>query len=94
MEIEEADGHDDMELLSLILETREALEDAETQESVDSIREQNNVERISTVSRLHNYLDQQAWAQAKLEAIRLRYLNNVEQVCKEWMPGKEIVLQH
>lgn len=94
MEIEEADGHDDMELLALILETREALEEAETQESVDSIRAQNQQERGRTVERLQQLLDGEQWQEAKLEAIKLRYLENVEQVCREWMPGKEIVLQH
>lgn len=83
-----------MELLSLILETREALEEAETQESVDSIREQNKKERVACKERLCELLNGQQWAEAKLEAIKLRYLENVEQVCREWMPGKEIVLQH
>lgn len=32
--------------------------------------------------------------EAKNLLIRLRYMNNVEGVCREWQPGKEIVLQH
>lgn len=26
--------------------------------------------------------------------IELRYLDNIEQVCREWQPGKRIDLQH
>lgn len=26
--------------------------------------------------------------------IELRYLDNIEQVCREWQPGKRVELQH
>lgn len=26
--------------------------------------------------------------------IELRYLDNIEQVCREWQPGKRVDLQH
>lgn len=94
MEISEDDGHDDMELLSLIMETRESLEEAVTQEHVDQIRHSNNQLRSDTVQSLDSAFNNQQWHQAKLLAIKLRYLNNVENVCREWMPGQEIVLQH
>lgn len=32
--------------------------------------------------------------QAKNLLIRLKYLENVEGVCKEWSPGKRVELQH
>ena len=32
--------------------------------------------------------------EAKNLLIRLRYQDNVDNVCKEWSPGKNIVMQH
>jgi molecular chaperone HscB len=31
---------------------------------------------------------------AKALLIRLRYQQGVEDICREWQPGKDIVLQH
>lgn len=31
---------------------------------------------------------------AKELTIKLRYLDNVEQVCREWQPGRRVELQH
>lgn len=32
--------------------------------------------------------------EAKRLSIKLRYLQNIEDVCREWAPGKEILLHH
>lgn len=33
-------------------------------------------------------------AEAKELTIKLRYLDNVEQVCREWQPGRRVELHH
>lgn len=50
----------------------------------------------ATLARLESLLssDEIDPVEAKNLLIRLRYMNNVEGVCREWQPGKEIVLQH
>lgn len=32
--------------------------------------------------------------EAKAMVIKLRYLQNVDEVCREWSPGKRIEIQH
>ncbi|KAK9898386.1 hypothetical protein P389DRAFT_193424 [Cystobasidium minutum MCA 4210] len=94
--ISEEDKMDDPELLMEIMEVREALEDAQTQEEVDEIRENNAENTKQTLADLETLLksDNIDPEEAKNLLIRLRYMNNVEGVCREWQPGKEIVLQH
>lgn len=94
--ISEEDKMDDPELLMEIMEIREALADAQTQEEVNDIRESNSENASATLARLESLLsaEQIDPVEAKNLLIRLRYMNNVEGVCREWQPGKEIVLQH
>lgn len=94
IEIGEADSVTDPDLLMAILETRENLEEATTQEEVDSIRQTNKVETQATTEALTRAFDSGDTAQAKQLTVKLRYLNNVDGVCRDWQPGKRIELQH
>lgn len=106
---------EDPELLMEILEVRESLEEAQTEEEVSVIREQNkgtlralcaesfglsaflpSAEHTATLAAL-----EQSLAESQLDApaaksllIRLRYQQGVEDICREWQPGKPITLQH
>lgn len=115
--IQEEDKMEDVDLLMEIMEVREALEEAHTQEDVDTFREENAGTSDSpllwisrnymlspsetdktkqTLVQLEKLLSSDTIdpVQAKDLLVRLRYMNNVEGVCREWQPGKKIVLQH
>ena len=49
-----------------------------------------------TLSELERALAEQDLDAPKAKAllIRMRYQQNVEDICREWAPGKEIVLHH
>lgn len=120
--IGEADPVTDPELLMTIMETREALEEAQTEDEVARIRQQNKGASVNHCSLLP-FIEPQLTltlprlADARTEAvsrltsafatsppdlelvrnlvIELRYLDNIDQVCREWAPGKGVPnLQH
>ena len=110
--IEEQDKMEDPALLMEILEVREALEEAISEEEVQQIRQQNrgkycrgseNYVLTSSADATADVLQtlEDCLSAPKLDVdackeclMRLRYMDNVENVCKEWQPGKRIVLQH
>ncbi|GAA5907754.1 J-type chaperone JAC1 [Sporobolomyces salmoneus] len=95
--IGEADPVTDPELLMSIMEIREALEEAETPEQVDSIRAQNSQEMQAAISSLVKAFDQTEPPDlegARNLVIQLKYLDNIETVCREWSPGKRVEIQH
>ncbi|GAA5928820.1 J-type chaperone JAC1 [Sporobolomyces koalae] len=95
--IGEAEAVTDPELLMEIMETREELEDAETPEQVDRIRETNRQsmqEAIRNLARAFDHVDPPDLETARNLIIQLKYLDNVETVCREWTPGKRVELQH
>jgi len=96
VQIEEQDKMEDPELLMEILEVREALEEASTEEEVGAIRDQNKHQTEETLRSLQACLEEGDIdiQRSKALLMRLRYQDNVENVCKDWQPGKEIVLQH
>ncbi|ORY92870.1 hypothetical protein BCR35DRAFT_298453 [Leucosporidium creatinivorum] len=94
--IGEADPVTDPELLMSIMETREALEEAETESQVQAIRDENRETMQETFSLLSSTFAaaEPDLEQAKNLLIRLKYLENVEGVCREWSPGKRVELGH
>lgn len=56
--------------------------------------------RKATIDQLAAVFAASAWSSPDLErarelVIELRYLDNIDQVCREWAPGKEVPnLQH
>ncbi|SCZ99324.1 BZ3500_MvSof-1268-A1-R1_Chr3-1g05948 [Microbotryum saponariae] len=97
VELGEAEAVTDPELLMAIMETREALEDAQTEEEVAQIRSDNQNQMDETFQRLSQAFEDAQnpdLGQAKNAIIKLKYLENVENVCREWAPGKPIEIQH
>ncbi|BGP24369.1 molecular chaperone [Rhodotorula toruloides] len=93
--IGEADPVTDPELLMTIMETREELEEAETEGAVAAVRERNKESTKSVIASLSSAFSS---SPPDLEAARnlvieLKYLNNIDQVCREWQPGKRLELQ-
>ncbi|KAM0787806.1 hypothetical protein ACM66B_003860 [Microbotryomycetes sp. NB124-2] len=96
VDIGEAEGVTDPELLMEVMETREALEDADTEEDVTRIRESNKQNVKQAFEQLSTVLDcsNPDLEEAKTLLVKLKYYENIEGVCREWQPGKRIELQH
>lgn len=110
--IGETDAVTDPELLMTIMETREALDEATSEEEVQAIREQNKgtlfhclstsadssrlVNIVTTIKDLSGAFKESPpdLETAKNLVIQLRYLENVDGVCREWSPGKRVEIQH
>ncbi|KAL9056139.1 MAG: hypothetical protein Q9162_003100 [Coniocarpon cinnabarinum] len=94
LENEEAAKEEDQELLMVVLEAREVIESAESEEDLESLREENE-ERIGSSERvLEDCLGRQDWERARVEAVRLRYWMNVRDAIQGWEKGKPTVLVH
>ncbi|GAA5994947.1 hypothetical protein JCM11641_006986 [Rhodosporidiobolus odoratus] len=94
--IGEGDPVTDPELLMNIMETREALEQASTEEEVAEIRRSNADATKEAVSALSSALSATPpdLETARNLVIELKYFDNIDTVCKEWQPGQRIELQH
>ncbi|POY71713.1 hypothetical protein BMF94_5073 [Rhodotorula taiwanensis] len=94
--IGEADPVTDPDLLMTIMETREELEEAQSEDDVVRIRDCNKEKRNRVIDSLATAFSASApdLEAAKNLVIELRYLDNIEQVCREWQPGKRLELQH
>ncbi|EHY54912.1 hypothetical protein HRR83_005830 [Exophiala dermatitidis] len=84
----------DQETLMEVLEAQEQIEEATTQEQIDSLKEENKA-RIKEAERLLG----EAFAKedielAKRECIRLNYWRSLQQGLHDWEPGKEVRLIH
>ncbi|KAK7521836.1 Co-chaperone HscB, C-terminal oligomerization domain-containing protein [Phyllosticta citriasiana] len=85
---------EDPELLMEVLEAREAIEEAEGEEEIRAMKEQNNVKIDESVSVLDKAFREEDLETAKREAVKMRYWSNIQQSLEDWEPGKPIVLQH
>ncbi|BGP15875.1 hypothetical protein JCM10213_003696 [Rhodosporidiobolus nylandii] len=94
--IGEGDPVTDPELLMNIMETREALEEASTEEEVAEIRRQNADATKEAKAALSSALSSSPpdLETARNLVIELKYFDNIDTVCKEWQPGQRIELQH
>ncbi|GAA5858157.1 hypothetical protein JCM9279_003773 [Rhodotorula babjevae] len=95
--IGEADPVTDPELLMAIMEVREALEEATSEDEVAQIRQRNKDKRKETVDELSTVFASSSpnLERARDLIIELKYLDNIDSVCREWAPGKEVPsLQH
>ncbi|KXS09187.1 Co-chaperone Hsc20 [Gonapodya prolifera JEL478] len=89
--VSESDTLDDTELLMEILELREELEEAETQEEVDDIRSRNDVVTDKLLLQLSEAFraDPADYAVLKRLVIELQYRVNVRDACVQWNEGEE-----
>ncbi|GAA5920195.1 hypothetical protein JCM6882_007693 [Rhodosporidiobolus microsporus] len=94
--IGEGDPVTDPELLMNVMETREALEEASTEEEVQQLRERNAEATQEALSALSSALSSSPpdLETARNLVIELKYFANIDTVCKEWQPGKLVELQH
>ncbi|KAI0838840.1 Co-chaperone Hsc20 [Hypoxylon sp. FL0890] len=85
---------EDPSLLMLVLETREMIEEAQSEEELEPIREENEGRIRESEGRLAKAFEEGDEAEARREVTRLRYWINVRESIQNWERGKPIVLEH
>ncbi|KAI0068190.1 hypothetical protein BV25DRAFT_1782010, partial [Artomyces pyxidatus] len=82
--VSETDQLDDKELILEVMEAREALEDAASEEDAQAIREQNYEKFSSTLQQIETLVGSQDWEGARRAAVRLKYLQGIDEAAKSW----------
>ena len=85
---------EDPDLLMEVLEARETIEDAQSEEDLTPIKHVNDTRIKDSISILDKAFDADNIETAKTEAVRLRYWINIEESLKAWEKGKPVVLVH
>ncbi|KAF2847596.1 Co-chaperone Hsc20 [Plenodomus tracheiphilus IPT5] len=85
---------EDPELLMEVLEARELIEEAETEEDLVGLREENEGRIGESVARLGEMFQKEDWEGARGEVVRLRYWSNIKESIEGWEKGVGIVLNH
>ncbi|KAJ3010950.1 hypothetical protein HKX48_007120 [Thoreauomyces humboldtii] len=92
------DGNDptatDPALLMDVMEAREALEEAETEEDIKGIKAENEERLNATLRALSDAFRARDIPAARRLTIQLRYWVNIRQAATDWMPGKRVELEH
>jgi molecular chaperone HscB len=77
-----------------VLEAREAMEAAESEEDLAGLVEENEARIEESERVIGEALERGDLETAKREAVRLRYWVNIREGLTHWERGKEVVLQH
>lgn len=85
---------EDPELLMEVLETREVIEEAQTEEELQPLRELNERRIAASVEVLEDAFKNDDMDAAKEEAVKLRYWINIRESVDSFEPGKPVVLIH
>ncbi|KAI1214190.1 Co-chaperone Hsc20 [Annulohypoxylon truncatum] len=84
----------DPNLLMLVLETREAIEEARSEEELEPLRVENEGRIRESEDRLGQLFGEGDVEGARGEVVRLRYWVNIRDTIRDWERGKPVVLQH
>ncbi|KAH9884769.1 Co-chaperone Hsc20 [Xylariomycetidae sp. FL2044] len=85
---------EDPELLMLVLEVREAIEDAEEESDLDAMKAENEERIHESEAVLKEAFRDDDLEVAKREVTRLRYWINIRESINNWEKGKPVVLEH
>ncbi|OTA91093.1 hypothetical protein M434DRAFT_397467 [Hypoxylon sp. CO27-5] len=85
---------EDPSLLMLVLETREAIEEAGSEEELEPLREENEERIRRSEDVLAKAFEEGDEVGARREVTRLRYWVNIRESIQNWERGKPIVLEH
>lgn len=85
---------DDPELLMEVLEAREMIEEAEKEEELVGLKEENDERIRRSEEVLEQAFKEDDVNRATEEAVKLRYWINIKESIDGWERGKPVVLQH
>ncbi|KAF2281270.1 Co-chaperone Hsc20 [Westerdykella ornata] len=85
---------EDPELLMEVLETRERIEEAQSEEDLVGMKEENEARIEESIKALEEAFAKDNLEMAKAEAVRLRYWMNIKESLHAWEKGKPVVLEH
>lgn len=85
---------EDPELLMEVLEAREQIEAAGSEEEIQEMREQNDQRIDESVAVIDGAFKTDDIDMAKSEAVKLRYWINIKESLDAWEKGKPVVLVH
>jgi molecular chaperone HscB len=94
--IAETDSLDDPALLMDVMEAREELEEAQTEEEVEKVKASNAGHIQEAMRGLAEAFgcEPPDLVRAKALAIEMQYLQNLERAAREWQPGKRVEVVH
>ncbi|KAF9903746.1 hypothetical protein EC991_003394 [Linnemannia zychae] len=92
--IHETESLNEPELLMEVMEARELLEDAQTEDEVQELKSVNDARIKDTVAGLSKAFKSQDLEQAKTLAIELQYWIRIQNVIRDWAAGKPVVADH
>ncbi|KAF9181561.1 hypothetical protein BGZ50_005438 [Haplosporangium sp. Z 11] len=92
--IHETESLNEPELLMEVMEARELLEEAQTEEEVDDLKNANDARIKDAVGGLSRAFKEQDLERAKTLAIELQYWIRIQNVIRDWVAGKPIVADH
>ena len=78
----------------LVLETRETIEEAGSEEELEPLKAENEVRIKESEEVLAEAFAQDDVETARAEVTRLRYWENIRESIHNWERGKPVVLQH
>ncbi|KAH6638114.1 Co-chaperone HscB, C-terminal oligomerization domain-containing protein [Boeremia exigua] len=85
---------DDPELLMEVLEAREQIEEAESEEDLIGMKDENEGRIQESIKALEEAFAKDDVELAKSETVKLRYWMNINESIANWEKGKPIVLEH
>lgn len=92
----ESDSLEDAEVLMQVMELREALEEATSEQEAQQVLEDNQVyfdEAIAQIKKAFTS-DPPNVQDASKASVSLRYWTNIQKAAREWQPGKRVELEH
>ncbi|KAJ4359330.1 molecular chaperone [Ascochyta clinopodiicola] len=85
---------DDPELLMEVLEARERIEEAEQEEDLVEMKDENEIRIQASIKALEQAFAEDDMELAKGETVKLRYWMNISESIANWEKGKPVVLEH
>ncbi|KAI9016422.1 Co-chaperone HscB, C-terminal oligomerization domain-containing protein [Phycomyces nitens] len=93
-QVSESESLQDPELLMDVMEFREELEDAETNEDVARLKTINDEKYRQAVEHISEAFENKDYELAKEYTIQLQYWEKIRRVIIDWSPGKRVEIEH